>query len=166
MKSLLQRVAPINLLFYATHVLASGTPIHVKSVHTYNTPVGTWKQVDDHSGKVTSILKITKKHDKLEAKVIKVVYLTPKQIARDGKNPRCTQCKDVRHNKPIQGMTVMWGVSKKSSTVWSGGHILDPNNGSTYRVKLTLKDHGQKLDVRGYIGFPLLGRTQTWTRKP
>ena len=44
------------------------------------------------------------------------------------------------------------------------GEILDPNNGKTYRVRLRLVDGGGKLDVRGYIGTPLLGRTQTWIR--
>jgi hypothetical protein len=46
--------------------------------------------------------------------------------------------------------------------VFEGGDILDPNNGKVYRVKLKLIDDGSKLDVRGYIGTPMLGRTQTW----
>jgi uncharacterized protein (DUF2147 family) len=48
--------------------------------------------------------------------------------------------------------------------VFEGGDILDPNNGKVYHVKLTLTDGGNKLDVRGYIGVPILGRTQTWSR--
>ncbi|HEX7369674.1 MAG TPA: DUF2147 domain-containing protein, partial [Rhodanobacteraceae bacterium] len=48
---------------------------------------------------------------------------------------------------------------------WDGGHILDPGKGKTYKVKLSLEDGGQKLDVRGYVGMPMLGRTQTWIRK-
>ena len=47
---------------------------------------------------------------------------------------------------------------------WDGGHILDPEDGKTYKVRLTPADGGKKLDVRGYIGAPLLGRTQTWIR--
>jgi uncharacterized protein (DUF2147 family) len=47
---------------------------------------------------------------------------------------------------------------------WVGGDILDPNNGKVYKVRLKLTDAGKKLDVRGYIGTPLLGRTQTWLR--
>ena len=45
-----------------------------------------------------------------------------------------------------------------------GGEILDPNNGKVYKVRLKPADGGKKLDVRGYIGAPLLGRTQTWIR--
>jgi uncharacterized protein (DUF2147 family) len=129
-----------------------------------DTPVGTWKQVDDVSGKVTSILQITDNQGKLEAKVLKVLNMTPAQIARDGEHPRCTKCDGDRHDQPIEGMTIMWGVSKDGD-VWDGGHILDPKSGKTYKVKLTLKDDGQKLDVHGYIGFSLFGRSQTWIRQ-
>lgn len=129
-----------------------------------DSPVGTWKQVDDASGKVTSILQITDNQGQLEAKVLKVMNMTPEQIARDGEHPRCTKCDGDRHDQPIEGMTIMWGVSKDGD-VWDGGHILDPKSGKTYKVKLTLKDGGQKLDVHGYIGFSLLGRSQTWIRQ-
>ena len=53
---------------------------------------------------------------------------------------------------------------RRRQAVWDGGDILDPNNGKTYKVRLTPMDGGKKLEVRGYIGTPLLGRTQTWIR--
>uniref|UniRef100_UPI002FD923CC DUF2147 domain-containing protein n=1 Tax=Novosphingobium sp. TaxID=1874826 RepID=UPI002FD923CC len=59
---------------------------------------------------------------------------------------------------------IMWGV-KKDGDVWDGGQILDPKNGKTYKVKLKLVDDGKKLDVHGYIGFSLLGRSQVWERQ-
>jgi uncharacterized protein (DUF2147 family) len=61
-------------------------------------------------------------------------------------------------------MVIMWDV-KQDGDQWDGGQILDPAKGKTYKVKLTLADDGQKLNVRGYIGMPMLGRTQTWVRK-
>jgi uncharacterized protein (DUF2147 family) len=61
-------------------------------------------------------------------------------------------------------MTIMWGV-KKDGDAWDGGQILDPHNGKTYKVKLQLTDGGQKLDVHGYIGISLFGRSQVWVRK-
>jgi uncharacterized protein (DUF2147 family) len=63
-------------------------------------------------------------------------------------------------------MTIMRNVkpSADDKAVFEGGDILDPNNGKVYRVKLKLVDGGSKLDVRGYIGTPILGRTQTWIR--
>jgi uncharacterized protein (DUF2147 family) len=129
-----------------------------------DTPVGTWQQVDDATGKVTSIIQITDNGGELQAKVLKVMNMTPEQIARDGEHPRCTRCDGERRDQPVEGMTVMWGVHQDDD-VWDGGHILDPKNGKVYKVKLTLKDGGAKLDVHGYIGFSLLGRSQTWVRQ-
>ncbi|HET6632733.1 MAG TPA: DUF2147 domain-containing protein [Rhodanobacteraceae bacterium] len=127
-------------------------------------PVGTWQQVDDDSGKVTSIIEITDNNGELRAKVLKVMNMTPEQIARDGQPPRCTQCDGPRKDQPIEGMTIMWGVHKDGDH-WSGGQILDPSSGKTYKVKLSLEDGGSKLDVRGYVGWSLFGRTQVWHRQ-
>ncbi len=145
---------------------AAGSAYATYAVPTGTTPVGTWKQIDDMTGKATSLLQITNQRGGLEAKVLKTLYMTPEQIARDGVPPRCTQCKGARHNQPINGMTIMWGVHKGSkNNVWDGGHILDPDNGMVYSVRLQLKNNGSKLAVRGYIKTPLLGRTQTWLRQ-
>ena len=55
-------------------------------------------------------------------------------------------------------------TATRDGDTWGGGRILDPHNGKTYKVKLRMLDNGQKLDVHGYIGFSLLGRTQVWER--
>jgi uncharacterized protein (DUF2147 family) len=123
------------------------------------TPVGTWTQVDDATGKPKSIIEISEQSDGTLQGVVKQVLFSDQ-----GTNPICEKCEGERHNQPVVGMTIMWGV-KKDGDQWDGGQILDPNNGKTYKVKLTPKDNGQKLDVRGYVGMPLLGRTQTWIRK-
>ena len=47
---------------------------------------------------------------------------------------------------------------------YSGGEILDPDDGKVYRCSMRLVDGGRKLEVRGFVGIPLLGRTQTWLR--
>lgn len=130
----------------------------------YSSPVGTWKTIDDETGKPRSIIEITDHDGELQAVVKQVLNATPEEIARDGNPPKCTQCDGARKDQPIIGMTIMWGV-RKDGQVWDGGHILDPAKGSTYKVKLALLDHGQKLDVHGYIGFALLGRSQIWLRE-
>ena len=63
-------------------------------------------------------------------------------------------------------MTILRGIKPDASDkgTWVGGDILDPNDGKIYKVLLKLADGGKKLDVRGYIGMPMLGRTQTWHR--
>ncbi|MGN6787901.1 MAG: DUF2147 domain-containing protein [Rhodanobacteraceae bacterium] len=124
-----------------------------------DTPVGTWIQVDDATGKPKSIIEITEQPDGTLQGVVKQVLFSDQ-----GTHPICEKCEGERHNQPVDGMVIMWGV-KKDGSVWDGGQILDPNNGKTYKVKLSLNQDGQKLAVRGYIGMPMLGRTQTWIRK-
>ncbi|TAN04250.1 MAG: DUF2147 domain-containing protein [Rhodanobacteraceae bacterium] len=140
-------------------MLTVGLLLAVQAYAADSTPVGTWTQVDDATGKPKSIIEITQQPDGTLQAVVKQVL-----FSKDGTHPVCDQCTGERHNKPVDGMVVMWGVKQDGDT-WDGGQILDPGNGKIYKVKLTLQDGGQKLDVRGYIGIPMLGRTQTWLRK-
>ena len=115
--------------------------------------VGTWKTVDDKTGKEKSYVQIYEtKSGKLQGKVVKI--LTPGK-----ENAKCDDCTGENKGKPIMNMVIMWGLEKDGT----GGHILDPNNGKQYKCKISLKDKNT-LDVRGYLGVSLLGRTQTWTR--
>ncbi|HTM28335.1 MAG TPA: DUF2147 domain-containing protein, partial [Rhodanobacter sp.] len=75
-----------------------------------------------------------------------------------------TKCDGPRKDQPIEGLTIMWGV-KQNGDKWDGGRIVDPKSGKTYKVKLTVTNGGKSLDVHGYIGFSLLGRSQTWLRE-
>ncbi|RUL80057.1 DUF2147 domain-containing protein [Dyella choica] len=129
-----------------------------------STPVGTWQQIDDVSGQPKSIIQISEVNGELQGKITQLMNLTPEEIARDGENPVCRKCEGVRKDEPIKGMVIMWGV-KREGEVWQGGQILDPAKGKIYKVKLSLSESGQKLDVHGYIGISLLGRSQTWVRQ-
>ena len=122
------------------------------------TPVGTWKTIDDKTGEAKSLVQISEVNGQLEGKVVKVLK------SKQGPHPICDQCDGARHNQPIEGMNIMWGVSKDDD-VWDGGKILDPKTGKVYKVRLKMLDGGQKLDVHGYIGFALIGRSQVWERQ-
>lgn len=122
-----------------------------------DTPVGTWRQIDDVTGKPKSVIEITEEHGKLQGKVLRVLF------SDEGLHPICKKCEGERKDQPVEGMVIMWNVVKDGQK-WGDGKILDPKNGKIYKVKLSLADGGQKLDVRGYLGFSLLGRTQTWER--
>ena len=130
-----------------------------------NTPVGTWKTIDDTTHKPKSIVVITENNGEYQATIKELLNRTPEDIAKEGENPVCKECDGKRQNQPITGMNIMWGVSQDGD-VWDGGKILDPKTGKVYKVKLKMMDNGQKLDVHGYIGFALLGRSQTWERQP
>jgi uncharacterized protein (DUF2147 family) len=79
-------------------------------------------------------------------------------------NPKCEKCEGSRRNQPVMGMTILWGLTKQGEE-YQGGEILDPENGKVYRARIKLIDNGQKLDVRGFIGFSLFGRSQIWIRE-
>ena len=115
---------------------------------------GKWKTVDDETGKPKSYVEIFKKSDgKYYGKVVQL--LIKPAVAN------CTGCTDDRKNKPILGMEVIRGL-KKDGNEFSGGTITDPKTGKTY--KCTVTRSGDKLNVRGYVGFSMLGRTQTWEK--
>src|SRR5437667_87038 len=67
------------------------------------------------------------------------------------------------NGRPIIGMELMQGFKHDSDNLWTGGTIYDPESGTTYKCKLTLAAP-DKLEVRGFVGISLFGRTTVWTR--
>lgn len=121
-------------------------------------PVGVWKTIDDVTGKERSIVRIVEVNGALQGTVEKI-------FERPGDDPDhlCDKCKGDLKDKPVIGMTILWGLKDKGD-VWKGGKILDPDNGKTYSCKMELAEKGKELNVRGFIGISLIGRTQTWYR--
>jgi uncharacterized protein (DUF2147 family) len=122
-------------------------------------PIGYWKTIDDVSGQPKSIVKISENQDHLLMGQVVKIFPSP---GKD-ENEVCEACKGDKHNQPIVGMVILTGL-KAGEKNWDEGKILDPQNGKTYSCSAKLADNGNKLDVRGYIGLPLLGRSQTWER--
>jgi uncharacterized protein (DUF2147 family) len=123
-------------------------------------PVGLWKTIDDGSKTEKSLVRIAESDGVLGGHVQKVLDPATKPDAV------CDQCTDERRGKPIVGLQIIRGVRKNAddAALWDGGDILDPANGRVYKVRLRPVDNGTKLEVRGYLGAPLFGRTQTWIR--
>ena len=119
-------------------------------------PAGAWKTVDDATGKEKAIVRITEAGGVFTGKVEKL--LDPAK-----QDSKCDECTDSRKGQPVIGLTIMRNI-KKGESHWEGGDILDAANGKVYRARLTLSEDNKKLDVKGFIGTPLFGRTQTWTR--
>lgn len=124
-----------------------------------NSPAGLWKTIDDASGKPRSLVRITEANGVVSGKIEKL-FREPSE----DQNPVCDKCDGELKGKPVLGMTILNGLQKDGDS-YAGGTVLDPHNGKTYKAKLTLKDDGKKLDMRGYIGAPIFGRTQTWIRE-
>jgi uncharacterized protein (DUF2147 family) len=121
---------------------------------TPTTPVGRWKTIDDSSHKPKAIVEIWEHAGKLYGKIIKL-FREP----GEDQDPKCDKCKGDKKDKRVIGMVIVEGLSKNGDE-WSGGSILDPDNGKTYKCKMAIEKG--KLKVRGFIGFSLLGRTQYW----
>lgn len=113
---------------------------------------GKWKTIDDETGQAKSIVEISKKSDGSYTGKVAQLLIKPEHA-------NCIDCKDDRKNKPILGMEIIRGL-KKDGNEFSGGTITDPKTGKTY--KCTITRDGEKLNVRGYIGFSFIGRSQTW----
>ncbi|MDE2369035.1 MAG: DUF2147 domain-containing protein [Burkholderiales bacterium] len=121
-----------------------------------STPAGLWKTIDDETGQAKSYVRITDAAGVYGGRIDKL--LDP-----DKQDAVCDKCSDARKGQKVLGMTIIEGVKKNpDEPYYDGGTILDPNNGKTYRVRLTPKDGGKTLEVRGFIG-PFY-RNQTWQR--
>ncbi len=120
------------------------------------TPVGLWKTIDDETKAEKSLVRITETGGVLTGKIEKL--LDPAKA-----DARCDKCTDARKDQPVLGMAIIGGVKKaEGEDHWDGGTILDPNNGKTYKVRLTPKDGGKTMEVRGFVAF--FYRNQTWIR--
>lgn len=117
--------------------------------------VGSWKTIDDESGKPRSIVEIYEKEGKYFGKIVKL-FREPSE----DQDPICEECEDHRKNKKIIGMEIISDMKfNKKDNQYHKGEIMDPENGNIYDCKLWIDDEG-KLKVRGYLLF--FYRTQTW----
>jgi uncharacterized protein (DUF2147 family) len=122
------------------------------------TPVGLWKTYSDRTGEADGLVQITEANGELEGTVVKV-FSPPAPSA----NPLCEECPGELRNQPIVGMKILRGM-RPEADAYGGGDILDPDEGKIYRCILRMVAGGRKLEVRGYIGVSLFGRTQVWDR--
>ena len=123
------------------------------------TPVGVWKTIDDKTKSERAQIRISEAGGVLTGKIEKLLAVDAKPDAV------CDKCEDDRKDQPIVGMEVLRGVKKANAdNTWDGGTILDAAEGKVYKVRMQPAEGGKKLEVRGYVGMPMLGRTQTWIR--
>jgi uncharacterized protein (DUF2147 family) len=120
-------------------------------------PVGLWRNVDDVSGKPTALIRITESNGTLQGKI---VFRAPSE----DRNPKCEKCEGALKDVPVIGLVILSGL-KKDGAEYTAGKILDPDNGKVYSSKIQLTDGGKKLNVRGYVGVSMLGRSQIWDRQ-
>ena len=141
------RIAAIVLLGFAAHAFARDAA-----------PVGTWQTFDDDTHAPKALVRIEDRAGIISGRIVK---LFPEP--GEDPDPRCTNCTGAQHGQRVLGMTILWNF-RRDGDHWDGGEVLDPESGDIYRAALHLRNGGKTLDVHGYIGIPLLGRSQIWTR--
>ncbi len=135
----------LSLLFFSTLTLAAS-------------PAGLWKSIDDKTGKPRSLIRISEDNGVYSGVVEKGL------LEGDTGERVCDKCTDERKDQKIIGMTIIKNIKEKDGN-YAGGEILDPDNGKVYKCKMKLDETGNKLEVRGFIGMSLFGRSQTWMRE-
>ncbi len=136
----------LSILFF---LLLNNTAVFAQDIF------GKWKTVDENTGEQKSVIEIYKNGNKVFGKIIEI------------KNPNkrddiCDLCTGKDKGKPLQGFVLIKNLVKDGDE-YDDGEITNPNTGKTYKCYLTLEEPN-KLKVRGYMGFSLIGRTQYWLR--
>jgi uncharacterized protein (DUF2147 family) len=139
------------------HLVAAVLVLFTAAAHAQSSPVGLWKTIDDDGKTEKSLVRISDAGGALSGKIEKLFDASKA-------DSKCDKCSDERKDKPLLGMTILRNAKQdaEDKEAWTGGEILDPNNGKTYKTRLKAIEGGKKLEMRGYIG-PFY-RTQTWVR--
>ncbi len=144
---------------FAALWLASVVMVVVAATPPSETPVGRWQTFDDRTNAPRGVVRIYEQDGALFGRV-------ERSADKAGDHAVCTVCTDERHDQPIDGLLIIRNMRRSADDPleWSGGDILDPDDGRVYRFRIRLEDHGATLVARGFIGIALIGRTQTWKR--
>ena len=121
-------------------------------------PIGVWRTIDDKTNRPRALVQIYARNGLLYGRVADIL---------DAKyaDARCQNCSGDRANQSVLGLEIIRDM-RPDGDRWDGGTILNPETGDTYHCRFHLGPDGQTLVVRGFIGFSLIGRSQTWQRMP
>lgn len=129
------------------------------SMSLAQSPIGTWKTIDDKTQKEKAIIEIYEEDQTLFGRII-ASLANPETFDTS----TCDMCPGEEKNMKIKDLKFIQDMVPIRSDTWGKGTILDPDNGKRYNAKMTLKKNGKELHVRGFIGISLFGRTQVWYR--
>jgi len=150
--------SPLKLMTLAAAIAMGAGTVPVQAAEP--SAVGLWEQVDESSGKAESWFKISERGGVYVGNIVKIF---PKP--GEDENFVCAKCEGSEKGAPVLGLTLIKGM-QRNGLAYENGTIMDPRDGSVYRALMKLSPDGQKLEVRGYLGISLFGRTQTWNRLP
>lgn len=121
-----------------------------------NSVVGTWVSIDDETEVEKSEIILYIEDGKLFGRIERL-------LLPEDQGKLCVSCKGKEKDQPIEGLVILKGLEQDGDR-WTDGDILDPANGKLYDCTISLASPNT-LNVRGFLGFSFLGRTQVWKRK-
>jgi uncharacterized protein (DUF2147 family) len=137
-------------------IAAAGVPLRAAEP----TATGLWEQIDEKTGKPESWFKIQERNGVYEGAIVKIFFKPG-----EDENWVCDRCEGAERGRPVLGLTLIKGM-RRNGLSYENGTIMDPRDGSVYRALMRLSPDGQKLEMRGYLGISLFGRSQMWNRLP
>jgi hypothetical protein len=123
---------------------------------------GLWEQYNDDDGRREGWFLIFERSKGVYEGAIVKMFLKP------GEDPaalRCTKCTGEQKNQPSLGLVIIKGMQKQGRS-YENGTILDPRDGQVWSARMELSPDGKQLEVRGFLGVSLFGRSQVWKRLP
>jgi uncharacterized protein (DUF2147 family) len=150
-RSLREKLIASGVLALAAVAVAVATSFPLRAAGP--TAVGLWEQVDENSGKAESWIKISERNGVYEGNIVKI-FFKPGQ----DENWVCSKCEGSEKGAPVLGLTLIKGMLR--------GTVRDPRDGSVYRASMKISTDRKKLEMRGYLGISLFGRSQVWNRLP
>jgi hypothetical protein len=129
---------------------------------TPNALLDDWRILDSRSGVIESVMHFEQEKDGSYSGT--VIKSSPNPLIR--LYDTCMKCPAPFTDKPIVGMKVLWGFTQdaKDSNRFNDGYAFDPKNGKTYKAKIRISGDQRRMMLRGYIGTPIIGRTEVWLR--
>jgi uncharacterized protein (DUF2147 family) len=121
---------------------------------------GRWNTFEGNPPKKRSVIEIARSGDKVTGRITEL-FLQPGEAAE----PNCENCPGADKGRQIRGLAIVHLTATREPGRFEGT-VLDPVAGKVYRCVATLEDGGRRLSVRGYVGIPLFGRSETWVRAP
>jgi uncharacterized protein (DUF2147 family) len=132
--------------------------IFALSSFAVDTVTGTWRTFDDKTKQPNGQVIVYEENGIYYGKI------DPSFKSADKTEKFCTKCSGEFKDKPFANLRFMWNFNRTGDNKYTDGKILDPNTGDIYSASMHLENNGQTLVLRGYLGIPMFGSSQRWSR--